>query len=126
MNWRIVEIRFEALLRQHGPAYDVQCIEHSRMDVAKTRFPLFAFRWLMRDRYDNVSKIGRVRVPVLGYGGLADHVIPPALFAALYAAIRAPARLMLIDQANHVDVWQRGGREHVLHFLRDVHAKALL
>jgi fermentation-respiration switch protein FrsA (DUF1100 family) len=93
-------------------------------DVAASRFPLVMFRWLVRDRYDNVSKIGRVRVPVLVYGGLADRVIPPALFSTLYAAIRAPARLILIDDANHADVWQRGGRESVLRFLSDLDAKA--
>lgn len=92
----------------------------SIVDVARARFPLFAFRRLVRDRYDSLAIIGRVRAPVLICGGLADAVIPPAQFARLYSAVRAPRRLALIDGAGHVDVWEQGAREHVLHFLDDL------
>jgi uncharacterized protein len=89
-------------------------------DVARTRFPFVPVRWLLRDRYDNLSKIGAVRSPVLIYGGLADGVIPPHQFTALHAAVRGPRRLALIDDANHVDVWAKGGADHVLAFLRAI------
>ncbi|SIT50548.1 conserved exported hypothetical protein [Paraburkholderia piptadeniae] len=89
-------------------------------DVARARFPLFAFRCMVRDRYDNLASIGRVRAPVLICGGRADAVIPPVQFARLYSAVRAPRRLELIDGAGHVDVWEQGAREHVLRFLDDL------
>ncbi|MEM5436089.1 alpha/beta hydrolase [Paraburkholderia diazotrophica] len=89
-------------------------------DVAKARFPMFAFRCMVRDRYDNLASIGRVRAPVLICGGLADAVIPPVQFARLYAAVRAPRRLEMIDGAGHVDVWEQGARERVLRFLDDL------
>lgn len=89
-------------------------------DVARTRFPYVPVRWLLRDRYDNLSKIGAVRSPVLIYGGLADGVIPPHQFTALHTAVRGPRRLALIDDANHVDVWTKGGADHVLAFLQAV------
>ena len=87
-------------------------------DVARTRFPYVPVRWLLRDRYDNLSKIGAVRAPVLIYGGLADGVIPPRQFLTLHGAVRSPRRLALIEDANHVDVWTKGGAHHVLAFLR--------
>ncbi len=87
-------------------------------DVARTRFPYVPVRWLLRDRYDNLSKIGAVRAPVLIYGGLADGLISPRQFAALHAAVPGPRRLALVDDADHVDVWTRGGCGHVLSFLR--------
>lgn len=86
-------------------------------DVAVTRFPRLPVRWLVRDRYDNLRKIGAVRVPVLIYGGNADGVIPPRQFAQLYAGVRAPRRLAVVDGADHVDVWTKGGAGHVLRFL---------
>jgi fermentation-respiration switch protein FrsA (DUF1100 family) len=89
-------------------------------DVARTRFPYVPVRWLLRDRYDNLSKIGAVRSPVLIYGGLADSVIPPRQFTALHAAVRGPRRLALIDGANHIDAWTKGGADHVLAFLQTV------
>jgi uncharacterized protein len=87
-------------------------------DVARMRFPYVPVRWLLRDRYDNLSKIGAVRAPVLIYGGLADGVIPPSQFITLHAAVRSPRRLALIEDADHVDVWAKGGADHVLAFLR--------
>ncbi|MEX3955734.1 alpha/beta hydrolase [Trinickia sp. EG282A] len=87
-------------------------------DVARTRFPYVPVRWMLRDRYDNLAKIGAVRAPVLIYGGLADQLIPPRQFAALHAAVPGLRRLVLIDDADHVDVWTKGGAGHVLSFLR--------
>jgi fermentation-respiration switch protein FrsA (DUF1100 family) len=87
-------------------------------DVARTRFPYIPVRWLLRDRYDNLSKIGAVRAPVLIYGGLADGVIPPHQFTTLHTAVRGPRRLALIDDANHINVWTKGGADHVLAFLQ--------
>lgn len=89
-------------------------------DVAVTRFPRLPVRWLVRDRYDNLRKIGSVRAPVLIYGGDADGVIPSPQFARLYSAVRAPRRLAVIDGADHVDVWTKGGAHHVLRFLDEI------
>jgi pimeloyl-ACP methyl ester carboxylesterase len=58
--------------------------------------------------------------PVLIYGGMADGLIPPHQFAALQTAVRGPRRLALINDANHVDVWTKGGAGHVLRFLQTV------
>jgi fermentation-respiration switch protein FrsA (DUF1100 family) len=87
-------------------------------DVARMHYPYAPIRWLLRDRYDNLSKIGAVRAPVLIYGGLADGVIPPRQFAQLHAAVRSARRLWLIAGADHVDVWDKGGSDHVFAFLR--------
>jgi fermentation-respiration switch protein FrsA (DUF1100 family) len=89
-------------------------------DVARTRFPYVPVRWLLRDRYDNLSKIGAVSSPVLIYGGLADDLIPPRQFTALHAAVRGPRRLALIDDADHVNAWTKGGADHVLAFLQEI------
>jgi len=89
-------------------------------DVATARFPWLPARALVRDRYDNVSKIGTVRAPVLIYGGTSDAVIPPRQFARLHDAVRAPRRLVIIDGADHSDVWDTGGAAEVLAFLGDL------
>ncbi len=90
----------------------------SMTDVARTRFPYVPVRWMLRDRYDNLSKIGAVRAPVLIYGGLADALIPPRQFTVLHAAVPGLRRLALIEEADHVDVWTKGGDGYVLSFLR--------
>lgn len=92
-------------------------------DVARMRFPYVPMRRLLRDRYDNVAKIGAVRAPVLISGGCADGVIPARQFAQLFSAVRGPRRLVLIDNAGHVDLWTKGGAAHVLRFLDAIDAR---
>jgi uncharacterized protein len=108
----------------HVPRLILEAPFTSIGDVAAAWFRWLPVRRLVRDRYDNLSKIAAVRAPVLIYGGHADLVIPPAHFSRLFAAVRAPRRLAMLDAANHADAWERGGSEHVLRFLRDVTAYA--
>jgi len=89
----------------------------SIVDVAAKRFWLFPVRLLARDRYESLSKIASVRAPLLIYGGTKDGVIPPAHFQRLFDAARGDKRLALIEDADHLNVWTMGGREHVMQFL---------
>lgn len=75
------------------------------------------------DRYDSLSKIGYVHVPLLIYGGDEDRVIPPSHFEQLHAAANSPRQLVVIPGAGHVDVWECGGERHVLEFLRQLARK---
>jgi uncharacterized protein len=89
----------------------------SIVDVAAKRFWLFPVRTLARDRYDNLSKIASVDAPLLIYGGTRDRVIPPAHFRELYDAAHGDKHLALIEDADHLDAWTQGGRDHVMPFL---------
>jgi fermentation-respiration switch protein FrsA (DUF1100 family) len=93
----------------------------SIVDVAAKRFWLFPVRLLARDRYESLSKIASVRAPLLIYGGTKDSVIPPAHFQRLFDAARGDKRLALIEDADHLNVWTMGGREHVMQFLASLH-----
>ncbi|RKP52634.1 alpha/beta hydrolase [Trinickia fusca] len=93
-------------------------------DVARTRFPFLPMRWLVRDRYDNLAKIGHVEAPVLIYGGSRDRVVPPQHFARLFDAVRASRRLIVIEGADHIDVWAKGGDALMLAFLRELSRSA--
>ncbi|SAL03561.1 alpha/beta hydrolase [Caballeronia ptereochthonis] len=108
------EARIEALILE-APFTSI-------VDVAAKRFPLFPVRTLARDRYENLAKIGSVTAPLLIYGGTADGVIPPAHFQRLFDAARGNKRLALIEDADHLDVWTTGGREHVMQFLASLQA----
>ncbi|MFM0322179.1 alpha/beta hydrolase [Caballeronia glebae] len=89
----------------------------SIVDVAAKRFWFFPVRLLARDRYESLAKIASIDAPLLIYGGTNDGVIPPAHFQRLFDAARGDKRLALIEDADHLDVWTMGGREHVMQFL---------
>jgi uncharacterized protein len=97
----------------------------SIVEVAAKRFRLFPVRALARDRYDNLSKIASVNAPILIYGGTADGVIPPAQFRALFDAARGDKHLALIEGADHLDAWTRGGSIHVMSFLARLDAQRM-
>ncbi|SAK88907.1 alpha/beta hydrolase fold protein [Caballeronia temeraria] len=89
----------------------------SIVDVAAQRFWLFPVRLLARDRYESLAKIASIDAPLLIYGGTRDGVIPPAHFQRLFDAARGDKHLALIEDADHLNVWTMGGREHAMQFL---------
>ncbi|GGD85858.1 alpha/beta hydrolase [Caballeronia grimmiae] len=95
----------------------------SIVDVAAARFRLFPVRYLARDRYDNLAKIASIHAPLLIYGGTRDFVIPPAHFQRLFDAAKGDKHLAFIEGADHIDVWTKGGRTHVMQFLASLKAR---
>jgi fermentation-respiration switch protein FrsA (DUF1100 family) len=58
---------------------------------------------LLRDRFDSIERIPRVRCPVLVIAGKQDRVVPPAYSRRLYEAASGPKRFDLIPGADHND-----------------------
>jgi pimeloyl-ACP methyl ester carboxylesterase len=74
-------------------------------NVAADHFPFFPVRWLLRDRYDSLQRIGEVRAPVLVLIAEHDEVVRRARSDALIAAIPADIRhTVLIRGATHNDI----------------------
>lgn len=89
-------------------------------EVGARLFPIAPVRLLTRNRFDSLSKIGAVRVPLLVYHGTRDRVIPNDQFGRLFAAANDPKRLVVLEGADHVDAWSRGGQRAVLAFLGEL------
>ena len=74
-------------------------------NVAADHFPFFPVRWLIRDRYDSLRRIGGVHAPVLALLAERDEVVLRARSDALIAAIPSAIRhSLLIRGATHNDV----------------------
>jgi fermentation-respiration switch protein FrsA (DUF1100 family) len=73
-------------------------------DMAQTRFPWLPGRWLVRNRYDNLSKIARCRGPVFLAHSPQDGLIPFAQGERLFAAAPEPKRFFPMPNYHHVDV----------------------
>jgi fermentation-respiration switch protein FrsA (DUF1100 family) len=70
-------------------------------DMAQKTVPWLPARWLVRNRLDNLAKIGGVGCPVLIAHGTADPVIPFRQGERLYAAAREPKRFFPIRGLGH-------------------------
>lgn len=69
----------------------------------------YAWGWLPVDlvltqRFDSLEKITEVLAPTLFVHGKEDRFVPPAMSEQLFAASRAPKRLVLVDGAGHSNI----------------------
>ena len=62
---------------------------------------LFPLRWLVTQRFDNLTKIKSLQTPILILHGTADEVIPLSMSKELYAAAPEPKQLEIIEEAGH-------------------------
>ena len=71
--------------------------------VGSHHYPLLPVRWMLRDRYPSIDRIGRIKSPLLVVAGDADRIVPPFDTQALFDAAPEPKRLVVIPGADHND-----------------------
>lgn len=77
--------------------------------VNTTRFPVHL---LLSQKFDSLSKIGEIGVPVLIAHGSDDRFIPSRFSEELFAAASEPKQLLLIDGANHNNGLRMAGNSY--------------
>lgn len=97
------------LASQNGAAGLIMIAAHSGMDeIAQRQFPIFPARWLVKDRYPNLSHIDRIDMPLFWIHGTKDGLIPFAAGQRLFNAARHPKAAYPIKNAGHNDLWDTG------------------
>lgn len=75
----------------------------SVLDVAVMFYPYLPVRTFLRDRYETIKHLDKLRAPLLIVHGEADRVIPVEMGRAVYRAAREPKELVTIPRAGHSD-----------------------
>ncbi len=88
-------------------------------DVAQHLHPWLPVRWLMRNRFDNLGKIGRCTSPVFIVHGTADSLVPFEHGQRLFAAANEPKHFMPVDRGDHNDPLPEEVFQKLQTFLRD-------
>lgn len=86
-------------------------------DVAAARLPIVPVHWLLRDRFDSLSRIAALTEPLLVMHGDSDSVIPQALGRRLYDAANVPKEGFWPRGVGHNDLFDRGGFDAALDFI---------
>ena len=89
----------------------------SAVEVGARAYPIFPVRWLMKDRFDSLSRIADIDAPLLIIHGEADRTIPVSHGRQMLAAARQPKRGVFIAQASHNDLRAYGANAVILEFL---------
>ena len=83
--------------------------------VARNLFPFLPAETIIREeRYDSVSRMAGISVPVLVVHGDRDDLIPFAEGEALFAAAREPKQFYRVRGAGHNDTAYTAGAEYGL------------
>jgi fermentation-respiration switch protein FrsA (DUF1100 family) len=86
-------------------------------DVAALHMRLFPVRLLLRDKYENRSKLPRVLAPVLVLHGSVDTLIPASHGVELAAASRG-ASLVIVPGIGHELAYLPQSQAAILEWLR--------
>jgi len=78
-------------------------------EMARAVYPFLPVWPLVRTRYDNLAKVGRLRLPLLVMHGERDDVVPFAQGRRLFEAAPEPKRFYAIPGASHNDTYLVGG-----------------
>ena len=63
-------------------------------------------KWLVKDRWDSMARIGAIDSPLLVVMGEQDEVIPFDLGRRLYEAAPQPKDALFLPAARHNDLWE--------------------
>jgi fermentation-respiration switch protein FrsA (DUF1100 family) len=89
----------------------------SAADIAQDRFPWLPARLLLKDRFDSLSLIGKVRAPIFVMQAEDDLIVPVRFGRALFAAAPEPKEALFAPAGGHF-AGGYGGIEVVIAFLR--------
>jgi len=82
-------------------------------EMARVAVPWLPVGWLITTRYDNLSKIGRLNIPILILHGDRDGTVPFAQGRKLFEAAREPKRFYTISGADHNNTDIVGGESYL-------------
>ncbi|MGD8492370.1 MAG: alpha/beta fold hydrolase, partial [Desulfobacterales bacterium] len=87
----------------------------SIIDVARLnhKYRIFPLELIVHQRFDSVSKVADLRLPVLFIHGTNDHLIPVEMSRLLYARTPEPKSLKLIPGGGHNDSATVGGADYL-------------
>jgi fermentation-respiration switch protein FrsA (DUF1100 family) len=77
----------------------------STADVVQKMFPFFPIQWLVRNKYNTLSKMPRIHIPLLIFHSRDDEVIGFNHSQRLLAAANEPKQFVLLD-GGHNDAFE--------------------
>lgn len=89
----------------------------SAADVAKRAYPILPVDAMMKDRFDNIKKIGMSKPSLLIVHGDRDEVVPHKLGKKLFEAANHPKEFIAIEHGTHNDLFEHGAGHAILDWL---------
>ena len=89
----------------------------SMADAAQGHYPYVPAKWLVRDRFDSLSKITKINAPLLVLHGDNDRVVPEPHGRALFAAAQEPKQAVWVPDGGHSNLYDFGVGPKIVAFI---------
>lgn len=80
--------------------------------VGESKWGFLPVGLILRQRFDTLSKVREVRMPVLVVHGTNDTIVPFPMGERLYAAVRGPKRFIRVEGAGHHNLSGAGNAQY--------------
>ena len=85
-------------------------------DIAKKRYKIYPFRFLILDKFNNITKIKKNKSPILIISGKKDEIIPHIHSKILFNEANCPKDFLFIDEAMHNNLYDFDIDKKVIEF----------
>ena len=110
-------VAVELAARREAAAVVLEAPFTSLAAVARLHYPYVPVAMMIRDRFDSLSRIGRIRGPLLVMHGGRDRVVPIRFGRALFDAAPPPKEGWFEPLAEHEDLAAFGALEAAIAFI---------
>ena len=86
-------------------------------DVANYRYKIYPTKYLVKDKFDNLSKIDKIKSPLLIISGKNDEVVPHIHSKLLLEKAINQKESLFIDEAMHNNLYDFGIEKSVIKFI---------
>jgi uncharacterized protein len=107
-------------LQRHVEGLVLEAPFTSIVDVGRLLWPLFPLGLIMADQYRTIDRIDAVTAPVFIVHGGRDAIIPLDQARYVFHAASEPKSMVVVPQAGHNDLFERGAWDKVRGFLESV------
>lgn len=83
------------------------------MAALSRQFRIFPIKLLLNQRFDSITKVKLLKMPVLFIHGTADSLVPVEMSKMLFAVAAEPKQIFLVPAAGHNDVADVAGSEYL-------------
>ncbi len=85
-------------------------------DIARKRYRIFPAKFLVKDKFDNYSKIDLLKSPLLIISGKKDEIVPHNHSIRLFQKAKVKKKSVFIDEAIHNNLYDFGIEKEVIEF----------
>ena len=85
-------------------------------NVVSKRYKIYPTKLLVKDKFDNLTKIDKIKSPLLVISGKKDEIIPHSHSKMLFDKANNPKKSLFIDEAMHNNLYDFGIDKTIINF----------